>query len=135
MFTSVNNPQVRWIIKKGDSSNNATNLPIVINTLLSGGNPTAYMTLNGEYAVTLGVGSSTPNSGSSFCFQHNNIGNSTEPNDIPTLGVAGTYIWIDGMFWGNIDLVSNYGGFMNSKTAWIGAAGGNTGDRLLVYVR
>ena len=39
------------------------------------------------------------------------------------------------MYWGQIDAYNNYGGLMNRTTAQIGAAGGDTGDRLLVYVR
>jgi hypothetical protein len=39
------------------------------------------------------------------------------------------------MYWGQIDAYSNYGGLMNRTIAQVGATGGNTGDRLLVYVR
>lgn len=93
------------------------------------------MTVNASYAVTIDVSkSSTPNSGANpYQFMHN--WGAGEAGDIPTLGVSGGYVWSTGMFWGQIDAYSNYGGLMNSTVAHVGASGGNTGDRLLVYVR
>ena len=44
-------------------------------------------------------------------YQHNN-GN-TESHDICTLGNTGNDVWNSGMYWGNIDATSNYGGLMN----------------------
>jgi hypothetical protein len=134
MCTSLNHPEVKWIFKKTDSTNNATNIPIVLNTLLSGGNPGTYMTQNGIYYVDLNSASSVSTTGSNpYMFMHNN--NGSEPGDIPTLGLSGTYVWSQGMIWGNIDAFSNYGGLLNTKTPWASAATGNTGDRLLVYIR
>ena len=132
MFTSVLYPNVRWIFNR---ATNATNLPIVLQALLTGGNPATYMTINTGYSVTLDLTkSSTPNSGSNpYQFMHN--WGAGEAGDIPTLGVSGGVVWSTGMFWGQIDAYTNYGGLMNRTTAQIGATGGSTGDRLLVYVR
>ena len=93
------------------------------------------MSINASYSITLDyTRSSVPNSGSNpYQFMHNN--NGSEPGDIPTFGVNGGYVWGTGMFWGNIDAFSNYGGLMNTTTALSGPGGGNTGDRLLVYVK
>lgn len=132
MFTSVLHPSVRWIFNRAA---NSTNIPLVIQTLLSGGNPGTYMTVNTTYNVTLDLTkSSVPLSGSNpYQFMHN--WGAGEAGDIPTLGVNGGVNWSTGMFWGNIDAFSNYGGLLNQTNAHSGAGGGNTGDRLLVYVR
>jgi hypothetical protein len=132
MFTSLLYPNIRWVFTK---SANATNLPIVLQTLLSGGNPATYMTINVAYNVTLDTTkSSYPIGGTSpLMFMHN--WGTGELGDIPTLGNTGGYVWSTGMYWGQIDDYSNYGGLMNRTTAQIGATGGNTGDRLLMYVR
>jgi len=132
MFTSVLYPNVRWIFNR---ATNPTNIPLVLQTLLSGGNPGVYMTVNGSYPVTLDLTkSSVPLSGSNpYQFMHN--WGTGEAGDIPTLGVNGGVVWSTGMFWGQIDAYNNYGGLMNRTSAHIGAGGGNTGDRLLVYVR
>lgn len=130
MFTSVLYPTIKWVFTK---ASNATNLPIIMQALLTGGNP-ATMTANVEYAVTLDtVRSSVPIGGSTYQFMHN--WGAGEAGDIPTFGKSGGYVWGTGMYWGNIDSFSNYGGLMNRTTAQSGATGGDTGDRLLVYVR
>ena len=132
MLTSFLYPGVRWVFSR---SANSTNLPLFMQTILSGGNPGSYMSINASYSITLDyTRSSVPNSGSNpYQFMHNN--NGSEPGDIPTFGVNGGYVWGTGMFWGNIDAFSNYGGLMNTTTALSGPGGGNTGDRLLVYVK
>ena len=66
-------------------------------------------------------------------YQHNN-GN-TESHDICTLGNTGNDVWNSGMYWGNIDATSNYGGLMNQYNATSGSGGGNTGDTLYAYVK
>jgi len=66
-------------------------------------------------------------------YQHNN--NSGETHDICTLGNTGNDVWQSGMYWGNIDLTSNYGGLMNQYNATSGSGGGNTGDTLYAYVK
>ena len=131
-LSSVLYPNVNWYFKRSD---NVNNLPLFLQTMLSGGNPATYMTVNISYNITLDTTrSSTPNSGSNpFQFMHNN--NGSEPGDIPTFGVNGGYVWGTGMYWGNIDAFSNYGGLLNRTTAWASSSGGNTGDRLLIYVR
>lgn len=132
MFTSTNNPKNRWIF---DRSSNPTNLPLILQSFLTGGNPNSYLTINTSYNVTLNtILSSVPNGGSNpYQFMHNN--NGSEPGDIPTFGNNGGYVWGTGMYWGNIDAFSNYGGILNTTTAWAGSSGGNTGDRLLIYIR
>ena len=132
MFTSVLNPRVKFIFNRAA---NSTNIPLVIQTLLSGGNPGTYMTVNTIYSVTLDLTkSSIPLSGSNpYQFMHN--WGAGEAGDIPTFGINGGVVWSTGMLWGNIDAFSNYGGLLNQTTAHSGAGGGNTGDRLLVYVR
>lgn len=132
MFTSVLYPSVRWVFSR---SANSTNLPIVLQALLTGGNPATYMTINVAYNVTLDTSkSSVPISGTNpLCFMHNWA--SGEVGDIPTLGNTGGYVWSTGMYWGQIDAYTNYGGLMNRTTPHVGGGGGNTGDRLLVYVR
>lgn len=132
LFTSVLYPSVRWVFKR---SANSTNLPLVLQALLAGGNPATYLTVNGEYSVTLdATQSSVPvNASTSLQFMHN--WGSGEAGDIPTLGRPGGYVWNTGMYWGNIDAFSNYGGLLNKVNAHSGSGGGNTGDRLLVYIR
>jgi hypothetical protein len=131
MFTSVLYPNIRWIFTK---ASNPTNLPIIMQALLAGGNPATYMTINVEYTVTLDTTrSSVPIGGSTYQFMHN--WGTGEAGDIPTFGKSGGYVWGTGMYWGQIDAYSNYGGLMNRTIAQVGATGGNTGDRLLVYVR
>jgi len=66
-------------------------------------------------------------------YQHNN--NGTESHDICTLGNSGNDVWSSGMYWGNIDATSNYGGLMNQYNATSGSGGGNTGDTLYAYVQ
>ena len=85
---------------------------------------------------------SSPASGSTIGFSNQSNtricvinNNGSEPGDIPTFGVNGGYVWGTGMYWGNIDAFSNYGGLLNTTTAWASSSGGNTGDRLLIYVR
>lgn len=131
-LTSLLHPEVYWTFSKGD---NPTNLPLFLQTMLTGGDPGTYMTINVQYSITLDLTkSSTPNGGSNpYQFMHNNDG--SEPGDIPTFGIYGGYVWSTGMYWGNIDAFSNYGGLLNTTTAHVGSSGGNTGDRLLIYVR
>lgn len=132
MFTSKLYPTVKWIFNR---ATNPTNLPIVLQALLTGGNPASFMTINVAYNVTLDTSrSSVPVSGTNpLCFMHNWA--SGEVGDIPTLGNTGGYVWTTGMYWGQIDAYSNYGGLMNRTTPQIGSGGGNTGDTILVYVR
>ena len=79
-----------------------------------------------RYATVLG-------SKKELVFQHNNGG--TETHDICTLGNTGSDVWNGGMYWGNIDAQSNYGGLMNHYIAHSGSGGGNTGDTLYAYVQ
>ena len=132
MLTSVLYPKIRWIFSR---VNNPSNLSLFLQVLLNGGNPGSYMTINAQYSVTLDLEkSSVPNSGSNpYILMHNN--NGSEAGDIPTFGVSGGYVWGTGMFWGNIDAFTNYGGLLNQTTAHVGSSLGSTGDRLLVYVK
>lgn len=133
MFTSRDKPTVRWVFNKAD---NSTNLPIVMNTLLSGGNPGTYMTVNVLYTMYLDTEkSSVPSGGTTpLAFEHNN--NGSEALDIPTLGKNQLHIWSYGMYWGQIDAYSNYGGIMNQTTPHTGSGAGlGYTDKLLVYVR
>lgn len=132
MFTSLLHPDVRWVLKRSDN----THLPLLMQTFLTGGNPGSYMTVNVEYPVTLDFQqSATPNSiNATYQFMHNHTAN-VEPGDIPTFGNPGGAVWSTGMYWGNIDAYSNYGGLLNQTTAHGGISLGNTGDRLLIYVR
>ncbi len=54
--------------------------------------------------------------------EHNNNGGET--HDICTLGNTGNDVWQSGMYWGNIDSTSNYGGLMNQYDATSGSGGG-----------
>ncbi len=132
LLTSYMHPEIKWVFQR---SANTTNIPLFVQCLLSGGNPATYMAVNTLYPVTLDTSrSSIPNIGSNpYAFEHNNSG--AEANDIPTFGMNTLHNWSYGMFWGNIDSYTNYGGIMNTNIANIGAGGGNTGDRLLMYVR
>ena len=90
---------------------------------------------NTEYGIDVKSGSSryaNTNGTYTLQFMHNNGG--SETHDIVTLGNTGGYVWSEGMYWGNIDSTSNYAGLRNSYDAHIGSSGGNTGDRLYVYV-
>jgi hypothetical protein len=66
-------------------------------------------------------------------YQHNNNGGET--HDICTLGNTGGDVWTSGMYWGNIDYTSNYGGLMNQYDATSGSGGSATGDTLYAYVK
>lgn len=66
-------------------------------------------------------------------YQHNNNGNET--HDIPTLGNHGSDVWSNGMYWGNIDFTSNYGGILNHYNDHQGSGGSSTGDTLYAYVK
>ena len=94
-------------------------------------------TKNTRYTVYPFEGSSryatTLSSKKELVFQHNNGG--TESHDISTLGNTGSDVWNGGMYWGNIDDVSNYGGLMNHYNPHNGSGGGNTGDTLYAYVK
>ena len=90
---------------------------------------------NTEYGIDVKSGSSryaNTNGTYTIQFMHNNGG--AETHDIVTLGVTGGYVWSTGMYWGNIDSTSNYGGIMNDYDAHVGSSGGNTGDRIYAYV-
>lgn len=131
MFTSLFHPHIKWVF---DLSSNSTNLPLVLQAIMIDGNPANYMTTNTNYPVSLNWDLSTSlNPTTTYSFMHNN--NGSEPGDIPTLGVSDGVVWGTGMFWGQIDAYTNYGGLLNTQIPHIGSGGGSTGDRLLVYVR
>jgi hypothetical protein len=135
MLTSYLHPEVRWVFSRNLNAANQGNIPLMVNTLLTGGDPRLLVTVNAALNVYLDTTkSSVTNIGSNpYILQHNNSG--AEPHDILTFGVTGTYVWTSGMFWGNIDAYTNYGGIMNTTVANQGAGGGSTGDRLLMYIR
>lgn len=89
------------------------------------------MSNNSTQSVTPLQGSSTK-VGQTLQFQHNNGG--SETHDIVTLGNTGGSVWSTGMIWGNIDSTGNYKGIVNNPYAESGSSGGNTGDRLYVYL-
>ena len=102
-------------------------------------NPTSSWTAtkNTRYTVYPFEGSSryatVLSSKKELVFQHNNGG--TESHDICTLGNTGSDVWNSGMYWGNIDAQSNYGGLMNQYNSTSGSGGGNKGDTLYAYVK
>ena len=127
LFTSLNKPWVQWRFDRSSAIENI--LKAMLSPYSSWGN---YVSVNGTYGVTLGVGSSIGVGGAPATnFQHNNGGG--EGYDILTLGNSGT-VWSTGMYWGQIDDPSNYGGFLNTVYPHSGSGGGNTGDKLLIYV-
>ena len=123
-FTSRDKPYVQW--RFGRSSN----IELVLQSLM---NPYADwpMTRAGGYTVTPIAGSSG-SVGRDLQFMHEN--NGTESHDMPTLGELGGAVWGTGMYWGNIDSTTNYGGILNTPYPHSGSGGGNTGDRLYVYL-
>ena len=131
-FTSTNHPYRMWRFERNDT------IESIVKTFMSPFSQwSSYgITTNSTYKVFPGPGSSILVGGGDqgiggLNFQHNN--NGSEAYDIPTLGRDGT-VWSNGMFWGQIDAPSNYGGFMNLLSPTSGSGGGNTGDKLLVYL-
>lgn len=125
--TSARKPGVQFIFNKSD---NATNLPLFLRCLL---NKYANWPVGSNVETRLTIGSgSWLSQGTQVQFMHNNGGGET--HDIVTIGVIGGYVWSTGMYWGNIDAVSNYGGILNTMSPHSGGSLGNTGDKLLVYV-
>ena len=127
IFTSVNKPYVQFAFDRDPS------VEKWLKVLLSPySNWINEVSVNGTYGVTPGVGSSIGVGGTpAMNHQHNNGG--SEPYDINTLGNSGT-VWGSGMYWGQIDAPSNYGGFLNTVYPLSGSGGGNTGDKLLIYL-
>jgi hypothetical protein len=127
-FTSLLNPNVQWRFER---------TPLVENLVKTFMSPYSRWSSYGQtgtvitgYAV--GPGSSIRVGDVNIAWQHNNGGG--ERFDIPTLGNSGGNVWETGMFWGQIDDPSNYGGLMNRVTPQVGSSGGNTGDTLLIYL-
>lgn len=123
-FTSRDKPYVQWRFAR------SANTESVLSSLA---NPYASWTMGRAAGLTV-----TPIAGSSgsvardLQFMHENSG--TESHDMPTLGELGGSVWGTGMYWGNIDSTTNYGGLLNTPYPHSGSGGGNTGDRLLVYL-
>tara|TARA_R100000030_G_scaffold28254_1_gene20740 strand:- start:4530 stop:5912 length:1383 start_codon:yes stop_codon:yes gene_type:complete len=124
VFTSDQRPYVRWRFDR-----NASNIDTWLGSLLNNYSNWAANN-NSTYSVTPVAGSSGK-VGETMNFQHNNGGG--ESHDIVTLGNNGT-VWGSGMYWGNIDSTGNYGGILNKTEPHSGSGGGNTGERLFVYL-
>lgn len=126
IFTSTNKPYVRFVL------NDSADLRKILRAMLSPySNWANEVVTNGTYAARLDIGSSIKVGDSNINWQHNNGGG--EFFDILTLGNSGT-VWSTGMYWGQIDDPSNYGGFLNTVFPASGSGGGNTGDKLLIYL-
>ena len=123
-FTSLNKPYVMWRFVRNSQ------LETVLANIL---NPISQWpaSANTNMSITVAPGSSGLVGRTGVVFQHNNGG--TETHDIPTLGYSGN-VWSTGMFWGQIDSTTNYGGILNTPYAHTGSGGGNTGDTLLIYL-
>ena len=119
-LTSVKHPDVKWFFNAYDLDDR------VGRSLLNG--PTA----GGGVSVSTTVYVRTKD-GKNLSFEHNNGG--AETHDILTLGKRGGHVWKTGIYWGNIDSISTWGGILNTYSAHRGSGGGNTGDRLLIYLR
>lgn len=127
IFTSVQRPFVQFAFDRTPA------LEKWLRVLLSPySNWANEVSVNGTYGIVPSVGSSIGVGGQpGMNFQHNNGG--TEPYDIPTLGNSGT-VWGSGMYWGQIDAPTNYGGFMNQVYPHSGSGAGNASDKLLIYL-
>ena len=124
VFTSNLKPHVQWRFDR-----NANNIDTVLESLLNNYGDWAA-TNNTTYSVTPLAGSSGK-VGEALNFQHNNGGG--ESHDIVTLGNPGT-VWGSGMYWGNIDSTGNYGGILNKVQPHSGSGGGNTEERIYIYL-
>lgn len=123
-FTSLNKPYVMWRFAR------TPQLEAVLANILAPISQWPAAT-NDNLSVTCAPGSSGLVGKSGIVFQHNNGG--SETHDIPTLGYSGN-VWSTGMFWGQIDSTTNYGGILNTPYPHTGSSGGNTGDTLLIYL-
>ena len=132
IFTSVNHPyRMHAMSNRYDGSDNATS--IIIRTLFSSrSNWTAAqrIAINSAYKYEPCCGSSCRIGTLAVC-EHNN--NNSETHDMPTFG-EGFHVWSNGMFWGNIDATTNYGGLLNLIDGHSGSGGGATNDKLLIYL-
>ena len=131
IFTSRNRPGVQWRFRRGST------IEAVVKTMMSDWDRWATSTPGfntaGSYNVTPCEGSTNYSYvENKLQFQANNSG--TEAMDLMTLGRTGGNVWSTGMFWGQIDAASNYGGVMNTPYNNVGSGGGNTGDTIYVYL-
>jgi hypothetical protein len=127
-FTSVNKPYVQWRFER---------TPAVENLVKAFMSPYSRWSSYGHSGslvegFAIGPGSSIKVGDINIGWQQNN--NGSESFDIPTLGNNGGSVWSTGMYWGQIDVPSNYGGLLNTISPHSGSGGGNTGDKLLIYL-
>ena len=122
-FTSQNRPWTQWIFNRTFATKN------VLESLC---NPYAQwqMSTNSGRSVIPTIGSNA-RVGQSMRFQHNN--NGSETHDIPTLATS-TNVWSNNMVWGQIDSTSNYGGILNTPFGHSGSGGGNTEEKIFVFI-
>ena len=123
-FTSNIRPYNQWRIARTDP-----NLGTVLSSLLN--NYAQWGSANNATQTVTPLAGSSGFVNETMNFQHNNGGG--ESHDIVTLGRTGT-VWSSGMVWGNIDSTGNYGGILNTPYYHSGSGGGNTGERIYVYL-
>lgn len=124
-WTGVNR---RWVQFK---NNRTTTTQDVLASLCNNYSSWPMANSSNRWWTSNGVGSSNRVLRRSL-WQHNNSG-ASETHDIATLADS-HYVWSNGMVWGNIDSTGNYGGILNTVYKHSGSGGGNTGEKLLVYV-
>ena len=132
IFTSVNHPYRMYAMaNRYDGTDN--NVAIIIRTLFS--HPGTWSGVNkvpiNTYKKFEPCCGSSCRIGIIANAEHNNGGNET--HDMITFA-EGFHCWTNGMFWGQIDGTGNYGGLLNVIDGHSGASGGNTGDKLLIYL-
>ena len=132
IFTSVDHPYRMYAMaNRYDGTDN--NTAITIRTLFS--QPSSWSGAN-KVPVNTSIryepccGSSC-RIGTLSLAEHNNGGN--ESHDMISFA-EGHHVWSNQMFWGNIDNTTNYGGLLNLIDGHSGNGGGNTGDKLLIYL-
>lgn len=130
VFTSRNRPGVQWRFRRSEIE------PIVklfMSPYSDWATHAPGFNTNGNYVVTPAPGSTNWTAHpQDVQFQGNNGG--TESGDIPTLGRTGNNVWSSGMYWGQIDAGSNYGGVLNTPYPHVGSGGGSTGDTLHIFL-
>lgn len=124
VFTSDSKPHVRWRFDRNDA-----NMDTVLSSLMN--NYGDWSSANNATQSVTPIPGSSGKVGETMNFQHNNGGG--ESHDIVTLGNNGT-VWASGMYWGNIDSTGNYGGILNKVEPHSGSGGGNTNERIFVYL-
>jgi hypothetical protein len=130
VFSSRNRPGVQW---RFDRSEIEPMVKLFMSPYADWETHAPGFNTAANYVVTPTAGSTNwTGHMNSVQFQGNNGG--TESGDIPTLGRVGGNVWSTGMYWGQIDAGSNYGGVLNTPYPHSGSGGSATGDTLHIFL-